>query len=343
MNWKNIKLVDKDASRNWRARYSERRIVEGKDAVDAVVAKWNVLRPLVIARPGSEIFMPVMSVPEYKQKSFNSAKHSQRIIILISVFYFFLSIVYWYFKGGEKSIHIVFSTLLLALYFILDYRLVITHLNRLKERSEFVVFVYKFGRKHALLWAIFAVSFGVVQYVLQQNYGSFESLIYALGLVYGSVNDGEWWRLMAGSFFHSGLPHWIGNAAMLIFIAPIVGVVSRNDGIAVFLLGNVVGSVVALLQANAGFSDYNALVGISGGISAMMGWLVGFSMRYKEDMPQMFAASMLSFFVVSQLLMLMMYPKASIVSHLGGFFFGMAWSMLLTKEGAFNEEDVNML
>ncbi len=335
MNWKTVKLIGNDISDEWRAAYSRGKLFIGKVAVDALIEKWQVMRPLVVSMPGSREYLPVLEVQEYRDKAFERAKRSQRLMLLITAFYLLLAIIYWYIKGGEKSITIIFVIFLFALYFILDYQLVVRHFERLKERASFIVFVYLYGKKYALEWAGFAVVIGCIQYVMQWHYGGFESMMYTWGLVYESVNKGEWWRFVTGPFFHSGLSHWILNTATLILFAPVVGVISRLDGIIVFVLGNIGGFVAAWLQNITGFSESDAIVGISGGISAMIGWLVAVSVVYKKDLPQMFAFSLLGFFLLWQLLAILMYPKASIVAHLGGFCVGLAWVVLFRRKSFF--------
>lgn len=342
MNWKTVKLLGNEVSDDWRAAYSRGKPVVGKQAVDALVSKWQIMRPLVVSRPGSKDFLPVLNVRKYELKAFDSAKRSQRLMLLIAAFYLLAATAYWYIKGSEKSITMVFVLLLFMLYLFSDYQLVIRHFDRLRERAAFIVFVSLHGKKDALAWAGFTVAIGSVQYVLQQHYGGFEPMMYAWGLVYEPVNQGEWWRFVTGPFFHSGLPHWILNAATLILFAPVVGVISRLDGVIVFVLGNIAGFIAAWLQILTGFSESDAIVGISGGISAMIGWLVGFSVVYKNDMPRMFAVSLLSFFVLWQLLAVLMYPKVSIVAHLGGFCVGMAWAVLFRRKMVFrpgNQDD----
>ncbi|MCP4076181.1 MAG: rhomboid family intramembrane serine protease [Gammaproteobacteria bacterium] len=162
-------------------------------------------------------------------------------------------------------------TAICSIYLFIEHQFVVTHFNRLSERASFVIKVYKVGKVDFIFWVVALGTLAVFQYFLQSLTGGFEEAIYKAGLIYKSANSGEWWRLITGPYFHNGLPHWIINPAMILIIGPIIGTVSRTNGFQVFIIGNIIGAISALMYANLNLTDHDSYMGISGGILAMMG------------------------------------------------------------------------
>jgi len=321
MKWKNIKYLSENICDDWRAKKEFGKIIKGRKSINSVVSKWQPISPLLIAKPGCREFYPVLSVDQFKNKAFNSAKKRLLYSITMSIFMTCVFIVVSYFNSNEKGITLIWVGLILSIYFISDYKMVTSNLGRLSERESFIIMIYQYGKNDFVFWLVCMVFFGVIQYILQSVFGGFDAMMYKVGVVYSNINKGEWWRLATGPFFHSGISHWIANTATILIIGPIVCMVSRINCITVFLLGNITGALAALVVANLiGLGD--AYVGVSGGIYATMGWLLSYSKINKLDVPSKLFYTLFSFMILSILLTYLMMPKSSNVAHIIGVITG---------------------
>ncbi len=331
MHWKNIHSIDHEISEYWRARKGTGQIIIGNEKVDEMVSKWQVINPLLVSEPGSNLFHPVLGSSHFKIKAFNSAKRLQLFSILYSVFFLLLLFILYLISPNEKIFTLIVVMPILLLYLIIEHRLVVSHIDRLFERASFVIWVYKEGKIDFIIWITVLFLLIASQYVIHFLTGGFEEAIYKAGLIFNNVNNGEWWRLITGPYFHNGLPHWIINMAMLLIIGPIIGTISRIRGLQVFIIGNIICAISALLYANFGFSVYDSYMGVSGGILAMMGWLSGFSLTHKKSVPNMFFISIFTFSLLNIVLAWLMIPNSSNVSHITGFIFGFIWAIIPFK------------
>ncbi|PCJ51158.1 MAG: hypothetical protein COA74_01490 [Gammaproteobacteria bacterium] len=66
MNWKKINFISDDVCDEWRAIKEYGKIIEGKKLINAVVEKWQPINPLLISKPGSRVFYPVLNVEQFK-------------------------------------------------------------------------------------------------------------------------------------------------------------------------------------------------------------------------------------------------------------------------------------
>ncbi|PCJ47150.1 MAG: hypothetical protein COA74_12320 [Gammaproteobacteria bacterium] len=252
----------------------------------------------------------------------------------MSVFMTCFFIVFSYVSPNEKGITLIWVGFALTFYLLSDYKLVTSHIDRLAERGSFIILIYQYGKKEFVFWMICMSIFGLVQYMLQVVFGSFDAMMYKLGVVYSNVNNGEWWRLFTGTFFHSSFGHWIVNATTILIIGPIVCIISRVRGIGVFLLGNVAGATAALITANlSGMGD--SYVGVSAGIYAMMGWFLCYSKINKTDVPSKLFYTLLNLIVLSILLTYLMMPKSSNSAHIAGIVTGLLSYFILPTSGKY--------
>lgn len=329
MGWRNIRFECPDESTEWRARRGQGRIVTGKAIIESLVAKWQPLDPLVISAPGSHHFYPVLAIEQYRDRAFNTAKRLHAFSIILTLAMTALFGILYLLKQSQQDVAIITMSLVLFSYFALDYKLVIQRIDRLSERADFVVWVYANGRTDVVMWAAIMSLLAATQLTLNQLSGGFEGTFYRFGAVYEIVNAGEWWRLVTGSVFHSGIAHWLANIAMVLIIGPVIGVISRSQGIVVFLIGNTIGSIAAFVTFSIGLSTNDAYAGVSGGIYAMMGYIVGHVLLNSSAFPQKFVLSVSSFVVLCLTLTWLMLSDSSLSAHVFGMMAGFLYACVI--------------
>src|SRR5690606_30191901 len=77
MNWRDLDPLPQANTDAWEARRMGGRPILGKAAVDAAVAKWHLLDPLMVSPPGSPRFLPVLHVEEYREPAHRALLRKQ--------------------------------------------------------------------------------------------------------------------------------------------------------------------------------------------------------------------------------------------------------------------------
>ncbi len=142
------------------------------------------------------------------------------------------------------------------------------------------------------------------------------------GVLHGfSVATGEWWRLFTGAFLHSGILHLGMNMLLLWFLSqelePALGRVQFVLLYLTSLLGGSFGVLVA--------SPLQPTVGASGAVFGLMGALIVFQLRAKQNPWQ----SGIGGLVLINVVLTFALPGISIGGHIGGLLAGAAAGVVL--------------
>lgn len=142
------------------------------------------------------------------------------------------------------------------------------------------------------------------------------------GVMFGpGVALGEWWRIVTGAFLHAGVLHLAMNMYLLWLLSqelePVLGRARFVLLYAVSLLGGSLGVLV--------LSPLSPTVGASGAVFGLMGALVVFQLRAKQNPWK----SGIGGLVALNVLLTFVIPGISIGGHLGGLAAGAASGALL--------------
>jgi membrane associated rhomboid family serine protease len=135
------------------------------------------------------------------------------------------------------------------------------------------------------------------------------------------VAQGEWWRLFSGAFLHSGIFHLGMNMLLLWFLSqelePALG---RARFVLLYVTALLGGSFGVLVV-----SPLSPTVGASGAVFGLMGALIVFQVRAKQNPWQ----SGIGGLVMINLVLTFVIPGISIGGHIGGLLAGAAVGALL--------------
>jgi rhomboid protease GluP len=144
---------------------------------------------------------------------------------------------------------------------------------------------------------------------------------------------GGWWRLIAASFLHFGVLHLAMNMLALQVLGPFVErVLLRWRYIALYLGAGIgsMGAVVLLRQA--GFLNYDMLVGASGSIMGLVGATAAIAVGDSRIFKTRASATLLrraAVLIVIQIIFDASTPQVSMAAHLGGLVSGFLLALLL--------------
>src|SRR5690606_38372466 len=123
----------------WEARRVRGRLIRGKEAVDAAVAKWNLLDPLMVSPPGSARFLPVLHVDEYRHAVHRALlrKHVASAAVLLALAVFL--VVSGHVAERAAASRAGALAFAIAAFVVVDYHLVVRRIDALAERALFAL------------------------------------------------------------------------------------------------------------------------------------------------------------------------------------------------------------
>ena len=154
---------------------------------------------------------------------------------------------------------------------------------------------------------------------LAQMSAGFDESILAAGFVKEDVTGkGEYWRILTGGALHGGFLHIYFNSQALFGIASMIEVLSNRAHLAiVFLLSVIGGGLLSLV-----FVPTGQVVGASGGIMGLIGYLAVYGYRRKAQLPPGFLKSVLINIGFIAAFGLIAYQIIDNFSHAGGLIIG---------------------
>lgn len=320
MEWRDLERLPHATPQSWEARRIGGRVIQGKAAIEAAVAKWHLLDPLMVSPPGHGRFLPVLHVEELRWRAHRALirRHALSIAVLLAAAA--LLVVSGYVAGRESAVRAGMMALALAAFVAADHHLVVRRIDALAERALFALWVCRAGARHALAWSAALLVVGALQLYAEARLGGHEALLAAYGAVRGLM-VAEPWRIVVGPLLHGSLPHWLTNFAMLAVAAAITGpLLGGVRAAAVLLCGSCCGAVASF--AFEATSPWDVYVGISAGIFALLGWCAGAALRRPTQFPSGFAVTAASFALLNVALAWIAAPAASNAGHVAGTAFG---------------------
>lgn len=283
--------------------------------------QWQPWDPVLISAPESEFFQPPICVPSLEREAHKNLLFQYKLLLALLVLLTAASIFVFSNTGSDVFFRASALGVLFFAFVFIQYISIFNKIDRLRDLSLFVVWIYR-----QKTFAISAVVIGMVllgglQYILQERSGSFDELMQDYGLVFDLARH-QWWRYLVGPFFHSGLVHWISNLILLSMAAGLSATIGRRPRVIwIFIIGAIIPCVV-----ESGFPPTfreDGVVGLSGGILALFGWTSGVSLRYKKWFPSSFWLNVVSFSIVIVVSVSLLNHKADDAVHVVGLLIGL--------------------
>jgi rhomboid protease GluP len=168
-------------------------------------------------------------------------------------------------------------------------------------------------------------------------------VLIALGADYSPLMaDGQIWRWLTAGFLHIDPVHFILNMYALWVLGRFVErFYSRQKFIVVLLLGIIAGNLLsflvdlAMISANPSFQPTFSL-GASGGVFALLGLLLGTSLRSRFGPELPIDRNQLFLIAGYNLLLGFVFPGINNAAHIGGLLAGLALSLLIRPYYIYN-------
>lgn len=328
--WWNTQTLPHHGRNEWAVWDGKPRVCIGLDEVQTRLARWHPANPVFVGVPNSESFTPPTCVPETEKQVV--AAYRRQAFFGIAAFSLVTgaSLLAGLYKPKPLIIVIAVIFAAIAATLAADYFGNLRNVRNLTERARFFYWlkVNKTVRVGYLVWLGISTLMGAAQWLLELH-NSQEDILIQYGLVYDSALSGEWWRFIVGPFFHSGLAHYLNNAISLLFIGPLLWAMFGARCLVVFLSGNI---VAAAAQKLVGTVDYEAFLGVSGGLYAMVGSLISAAWINRGLLPSGMLLLCVSIAAISAVGASLLSSSTADVAHFSGVLLGISSSLILRRE-----------
>ncbi len=192
-----------------------------------------------------------------------------------------------------------------------------------------------FGRRTVVVWAIAALILGAGVFVLGGEYlgvGELAERVVLNGaLMPERVAEGEWWRLLSGTWLHRSWPHLLTNLAGLLLIGRAVEVAFGRAGFIVLYVGAGLAGAAGTVTA-----DHLMSVGASGAVFGLIAAFAAMGLRLWPRLPPRIRRSLIGVPVVLVVGLLILgvlsddgASQTDVAAHLGGSLGGLALGLIL--------------
>ncbi|MBG9791023.1 peptidase S54 [Paenibacillus dendritiformis] len=208
----------------------------------------------------------------------------------------------------------------------LQYILIFRVKNNLVKYARFCSWCYLQSQTPTIAIASLILIAGGVQYYAQLQAGSLFDLVESVGLVF-ELARAEPWRYLIGPLMHAGPAHWMGNFLLLLIVAGLSFPIGRPLGLWMVFLAGVFAPAFSLAFLPHWVRS-DAFLGVSGGVFAMYGWIVGVAYKNRRRFPCGFSLVLGYFAVAMTLISSLLDPRASWFVHSLGLVIGLAIGLL---------------
>ena len=188
-------------------------------------------------------------------------------------------------------------------------------------------------RKPYATWVLLAL-IGIMHLVAELSGGSEDpDVLWRLGAMNGQqIAAGEYWRLLAAMFLHSGWMHLGLNAFGLFVVGQLLEpLYGHSRFTAIFLLAGLAGSVTSY-ALNLSLMPNAIGMGASGALFGVLGALVAFFLSHRNQLGDMGRRSLVGLLLLAgvNLLFGLVTTGVDNFAHIGGFVSGFALGLALS-------------
>jgi membrane associated rhomboid family serine protease len=325
--WNSFELPDHELGQ-WAVWKGKARTVEDVGAVRTLLSRWSPLAPVLVAAPDALKFRPPSEFAQLASVVQGMRRRSVFGFCTFAVGAFLMVVVA---ITLNQSVAFSWAALFacIAAVALVDHMSTLRFDDGLTQRALFFYWAQTNRRvkRGFFLWLLACACVGGVQWSLQRELG-LEGLVRQYGVFFEPVRAGELWRLVTGTFFHSGLAHYINNVGLALFVGPFVWARFGGWSLLVFLLGNLTGPLV---EMQWGSPTYDSYTGMSGGVFAMFGLLLGAAALEKNLLPKGMLIQTIGITCISAFGGALLSPIVAWLAHGAGIAIGVLCAAVLHR------------
>jgi membrane associated rhomboid family serine protease len=211
-----------------------------------------------------------------------------------------------------------------AAYYWRDYLNVRLRPSMLVDRFWYYGWLYSRCRFRLLLTVGVACAVGIVQLLLVNAFGSVDALLSKGAVIFETSDPYRWFRFFSAPLLHSGLGHYASNILVLALLSVLAGP-HLGRKLPLLLYFSSIGSLFVVDAATRWWSfQGDGIVGLSGGLGGILGWLLGMSLRCGQLLPRCYGLNLWVLLAVVLLALPMVLSMGSFICHLIGCLLGLS-------------------
>ena len=301
------------------------RAVAGEERVKKAFRRPNLLEPLLVSSPMTEgRYLPPLAIDgpagdAAREYAIRQRRYSKYIVYVYTPL---LAAVLWYLTDVYLTASWLAFGVVVASYLHYDTSSLQSP-RVLQERALFYGWMFCQSRRYIAGSATFFAGIGLIQLALNYRFGSNEATLERFGLLYSSVSgNGEWWRLLTGPFLHHSLAHWLGNLAIGLGLFALCGPLLRGR-LPLLVTMSAIGSFVTVYAAHGVEPNIgDGIIGLSGGLGGLLGWLVVSALRFPKLYPRHFFLTASYFALITLILFPAFTSVGTLICHASGMTLG---------------------
>lgn len=295
--------------------------------ITTLIDKWLPPNPILIGEPGTYRFFPPICIAILQKTIFRTIRRNMTNHIIAFASLAAIFSVLALFDRSTNNLSFAITMLLISLMLAFDYFGSLRSEKGIFERAMFFYWLRTASsvRTGVVLCVCFVIAMGCTQLLLQMKMGGIDALFHTSGMMYEQVRDGEIWRILTGPYFHYSIFHFLVNSVLLLFIGTITWSVLGKVSVITFIIGNIAGSY---LQMTFGGDLFNNFGGISGGVYALFGFLIVFSIIDKNVLPKGFPLLLFNVAIIGIFGSEITSINAATTAHIGGLIVGMTYAVI---------------
>lgn len=302
------------------------RYLEGPSAVRSALRRWVPAQPMLVGAPGA----PDYCLPTAIERD-GIARAAQRAavrqnatfaVMLILASLPVLGLAVWFRHFGSAPYWQSLSLAVCGIIFALDARAQAQSLRRLHDRAQFFYWLRSASRADfggGVYIGLLILICGMQWWSMQPS-GELQAAFDAYGLLYPKVQEGEVWRLLTGAYLHYSLAHIALNAVLLVLLGALAWAYRGWLSLLVFAAAC---SLSLTGQMLFGGQLYDNAGGISGGVYALAGLVLGGTLHRPLKLPHGLAAQLLVLMLLAIIVLELASTAAATVAHVTGLSFGL--------------------
>ena len=310
------------------------RVKHGEERVRRTFNRPNLLEPALVATPATlGRYLPPLALEDEDGDLARAhvLKDRGKMKVIALVYLPVITGVLWYIAGIRAGAA-WFSFSLVTLGYLHFDTESLGRVDAMQDRAFWYGWMYCHARPYLVAAVACFSLMGAMQLALISYLGSNTLTLEKFGLLYSAVTShGEWWRLLTGPFLHYSAAHWLGNFMIGVGLFTLCGPLLTGR-LWPLLLTSAVGSFAAVYAGHClGLNLGDGIIGLSGGLGSLLGWLVASAMRFPRYYPNRFFLTAGYFALVTLILMPIFTSVGTLICHVSGMGLGAAFAMISGK------------
>lgn len=286
----------------------------GTAVFQRALSRPNLLQPTLVATEDTSArLVHPLCLPESTRQC-EKVRRDRRSVIFVTVAYFAACLVALFLLPEYRQLiaRMMAFLAVIGAYCSLDYWLTFRSNDDLKDRANYYAWLFIKSPRYVYGFLIFYLLSGVLQWQDTETFLARYALLFDLP-------SNEPWRFMTGSLIHASLAHWLTNLVMCLGVvalcAPSLGLMTMP----VFVGGGTLSFLATyVFESHFSVSSADGLVGTSGGIAALLGCMIGLTLRYPASYPKRLGFTVMYFLLVNSILGAIFQANTSLACHLAG-------------------------